>query len=95
MFNFIWGVIRGVFFGAAMAIALVFILLSLLAPEAKSEDLVCIDSLWGETVCRPTSDKARYVIKENIWEEKEVRRDGILVARCKKTLWNELTCEEK
>jgi hypothetical protein len=96
MFSFLYGFIRGAFTAMVVIVALIAIVLALIS-DAEAGDLRCKESIWGgTTTCRERGDDSRIVIKKNrLWDEDEIRRDGKLVARCKRTIWGEILCQEE
>ena len=90
--GFIWGFMKGAVTGVVIVVVVITVILSW---ASEAGEVRCRENLWGEIICDGHGFDSRYVIKQNIWQEDEIRRDGKLIARCKPDVFGDLVCREE
>lgn len=61
--------------------------------SSSGADLRCEKDVWGEVICSTDGSKEKVRIKDTFWGEKEVLKDGKVVARCKPDIWGYTICK--
>lgn len=74
-------------------IAITSILLFGAAASASSADLGCKTDFWGDVVCSADGLEDEVKIRDTFWGDKEVVKEGKVVARCKQDIWGYTICK--